>query len=90
MYKRQILVVVNIFLGLSKTQLNIPSHILVIQGIYVIWIVFGSIIGNEVLKHLYKSDHIVYVKKLKLYTMINIGVILMYGCTIIILLNVVE
>lgn len=85
-----ILVVVNIFLGLSKTELNIPNHILAIQGIYVIWIVFGSIIGNEVLKHLYKNDHVVYVKKLKLYTMINIGVILMYGCTIIILLNVVE
>ena len=85
-----LLVVINIFLGLSKTQLRIPNHIFVIQGIYVIWIVFGSIVGNEVLKHLYSHDQIVYIKKLKMYTMINIGVILMYGCTIIILLNVVE
>ena len=85
-----ILVIINIFLGLSKIQQKIPNHIFVIQGIYVIWIVFGSIIGNEVLKHLYGNDHVVYIKKLKLYTMINIGVILMYGCTIIILLNVVD
>ena len=85
-----ILIVINIFLGLSKIQSKIPNHIFVIQGIYVIWIVFGSILGNEVLKHLYGNDHNVYVKKLKLYTMINIGVILMYGCTIIILLNVVD
>jgi hypothetical protein len=85
-----ILIVINIFLGLSKIQSKIPNHIFVIQGIYVIWIVFGSILGNEVLKHLYGNDHAVYIKKLKLYTMINIGVILMYGCTIIILLNVVD
>lgn len=85
-----VLVVINIFLGLAKIQLNIPNHIFVIQGLYVIWIVFGSIIGNEALKYFYSYDQLLYIKKLKLYTMINIGIILMYGCTIIILLNVVE
>ena len=85
-----VLVIINIFLGLAKIHLGIPSHIFVIQGIYVIWIVFGAIIGNEVLLYFYGADPRVYIKKLKLYTMINIGVILMYGCTIIILLNVVE
>ena len=84
-----VLVVINIFLGLTKIQTNIASHIFVIQGLYVIWIVFGSIIGNEVLKYFYGNDQRLYIKKLKLYTMINIGIILMYGCTIIILLNVV-
>lgn len=85
-----ILVVINIFLGLSKVHLKIPSHIFVIQGIYVVWVVFGSIVGNEVLKYFYSYDQRVYTKKLKVYTIINIGIILMYGCTIIILLNVVE
>lgn len=81
------LVFIEIFLGLAKTKLNIPTHIIVLQIFYVLWVIVGCIVGNELLKRF--SDDNTYVERLKVFTVVNIGIILAYGVAMIMLLNII-
>ena len=81
---------INILLGLSKSKLRIPMYIIFIQGLYTFWVVFGAMLGNEMLRYFYRHDSTVYLKKLKRYCFVNLGIVLLYGCTIIMLLNVID